>query len=132
MSHLLQASMENPTAQVLHDHIMLLVAQHRLGTKIPDRQKTVRSLRKLIAEQIQATGADQCESLRDIQLQLARLPHGDRDYFDYCLREIGLIFELAGQITKQHQGNPELIRILVDDLPILRPFDYGNDKIANS
>lgn len=49
----------------------------------------------------------------------------DRDYYDYCIAEILLCFEWVQQIKQECSGDLITQKVMLQDLPILRPFDYG-------
>ncbi len=49
----------------------------------------------------------------------------DRDYYDYCIAEILLCFEWVQQIKQECAGDLITQKVMLQDLPILRPFDYG-------
>ncbi|PIR21304.1 MAG: hypothetical protein COV45_00735 [Deltaproteobacteria bacterium CG11_big_fil_rev_8_21_14_0_20_47_16] len=49
----------------------------------------------------------------------------DQDYYDYCIAEILLCFEWVQQIKQECAGDLITQKVMLQDLPILRPFDYG-------
>jgi hypothetical protein len=49
----------------------------------------------------------------------------DQDYYDYCIAEILLCFEWVQQIKQECTGDLITQKVMLQDLPILRPFDYG-------
>lgn len=49
----------------------------------------------------------------------------DKEHRQYCVREILSCFEWASQIKNEVPDDPVTQKILVVDIPILRPFDYG-------
>ena len=52
----------------------------------------------------------------------------DQVHHRYCVSEILACFEWAEQIKEEIPDDPITQKILVVDIPILRPFDYGLGK----
>jgi hypothetical protein len=122
--------------QNLFDAVSLLISQFRQDIAILDRQRTIRHTRALISKVIEdhfSKGSVNLIALREsVETGLARVkktvtPQSPEhsDYISYCLREVTLAFELADQIYTEYHKQPELALTLIQDLPILRPFDYG-------
>lgn len=122
--------------QPLLDTLTLLVTQYRLGAPLLERHQTVKGLRALITRTIQETITQSPPTLQALRLALERglasVEHncaagsdpGLRDHIDHCLREVRLAFELAEQIWTERLHDPITAQILIEDLPILRPFEY--------
>ncbi|MBI2345524.1 MAG: hypothetical protein HYV03_01245 [Deltaproteobacteria bacterium] len=123
-------------ADGLTDAVALLWTQSRMGEGLPQLQETVRDIRARLAQLLHdAVAIATPEALlafrADLRAGLER--HGTtclngaepslKEHFDYCLREILVCLELAGQICAQHPAT-ETRRRLLADLPILRPFEY--------
>ncbi|PIR24913.1 MAG: hypothetical protein COX62_04885 [Deltaproteobacteria bacterium CG_4_10_14_0_2_um_filter_43_8] len=53
-------------------------------------------------------------------------------YVDYVISEILLPFEYAQEIKAEHPDNVKLQRLYAEDIPILRPFHYGEDNEIES
>ncbi|MBI4239260.1 MAG: hypothetical protein HY696_12705 [Deltaproteobacteria bacterium] len=121
----------------LLDTLTLLITQYRLGASMTDRHQTVKGLRSLITKAIQETILQQSSTLQDMRLALERglavVEHncaagtdpGLSDHIDHCLREVRLAFELAEQVWEEHRNDAVTAQMLIEDLPILRPFEYG-------
>lgn len=128
--------MEITQLQKLFDAVALLLSQFRLEIALLDRQRTIRHIRAVISSLIQEFVAHEPN---DLQLLRSQITNGlDRvhaespathpeheEYMTYCLREVTLAFELADQIYTEYKTQPAVALALIQDLPILRPFDYG-------
>lgn len=123
----------------LFDAVTLLLSQFRLEVAVLDRQRTIRHVRTLIASLIHDYLTTRPPDLRELRLKIEeglkriRRTHKaeyeeHQEYIDYCLREVALAFELADQIYVEYRTQPDVACTLIDDLPILRPFDYGSHK----
>lgn len=52
----------------------------------------------------------------------------DHEYHQYYVQAIMTTFEWAHQIKSEIHDDPVTQRVLIIDIPILRPFDYGLKK----
>ncbi len=128
--------------QPLLDATALLITQSRLNTPLEDRQQTLRHLRKLIAQTILDIFQKRIaiDSIRDsLERGLSRVRRDclsgitaeQIDYAEYCLREIRIAFELAVQVMEEYRNDETVAQIMLRDLPIFRPFDYGVQQISD-
>lgn len=132
------------TSDHLCEATALLFTQYRQGTHWKHIHSTVNDLRQLIYEQIvQSVAAPESfaathdvisrriSTIRD-QAAKSTDDFSVRDAIHYSYREILLPFDLADQIIATHEHDPEYLRVLLDDLPILRPFEYRQTFSAKS
>jgi hypothetical protein len=129
--------MNQETLKPLLDAVTLLISQYRLEIAVIERQRTLRSIRILISQLIQDEIDQGRLDMRTLRDGLSKGLDGVRktctsgadaeqtDHMNYCLREVLMAVELADQICQEFHDRPEVARTLVEDLPILRPFDYG-------
>lgn len=129
--------MNKETLQPLLDAVTLLISQYRLEIAVIERQRTLRAIRGLISRIIQDEIDQGQLDLRPLREELSKGLTNIRktamavgapeqnDHMEYCLREVLLAVELADQICQEFREKPAVARTLVEDLPILRPFDYG-------
>ncbi len=128
--------MESLQIQKLFDAVALLLSQFRLDIALLDRQRTIRHIRAVISSIIQEFIAHNPNDLRELRVEIERgldrvrkespITHPEHEeYMGYCLREVNLAFELADQIYTEYKTQPHVAFALIQDLPILRPFDYG-------
>ncbi len=67
-----------------------------------------------------------CAAVADQLLGIGgEIPKEDAHYHRYCVNSLMTSFEWAHQIKTELQDDPVTQRVLVVDIPILRPFDYG-------
>lgn len=114
----------------------LFITQRKLNKPVIELQRTLHEMRMLllsiIAKHFLTIPAEEeplfCRQFAD---QLATVckefpqDDADRDYYDYCISEILLCFEWIQQIKQECAGDLITQKVLMQDLPILRPFDYG-------
>lgn len=129
--------MSTVTLPPLFDSITLFVTQHRLCAPIDERHRTVQQIRHLLTENLRHAAHTEAGSLRNFRQEVEiglrdvekRCRPGSnaeqQDYIDYCVREISMAVEIAHSIASEHHANPAFMEILLDDLPIFRPCDYG-------
>ncbi|OGQ23167.1 MAG: hypothetical protein A3I05_02715 [Deltaproteobacteria bacterium RIFCSPLOWO2_02_FULL_44_10] len=70
-----------------------------------------------------------CATLATLLLERAekcgQSDEDEHEYIDYCIEEVLMSFEYAQEIKSEFRGDPVMQRLLMIDIPILRPFDYG-------
>ena len=70
-----------------------------------------------------------CNALHDQLLgACGEAKDSDHEYHQYCVKAVMTTFEWAHQIKLEIHDDPVTQRILIIDIPILRPFDYGLKK----
>ena len=129
----------SPAVEEITDSLLLLFTQFTRGDAIPQRNVTVRQLRRLVTVLLQGTVEQGVRAVQEVRAEMgialheaakvgrARCQnHTAEEHLAYCLRELQLAFEMAEQIAAEHQQNLEIAKILIHDLPIFRPFDYGD------
>jgi hypothetical protein len=114
----------------------LFLTQRRIGRPVSELQTTVQNMRILIGkiitrhfvslppqEELEFTEI-LTDGLTGICQDLSKGDKSELKYYDYCIAEILLCFEWAQQI-KAEAGDLVTQKIMLQDIPILRPFDYG-------
>ena len=114
----------------------LFLTQRRLGHAVAELHQTIQNIRILLGKMISrhfvslppeeelAFTEVLTEDLTSICEEMPKSDENDLKYFDYCIAEILLCFEWAQQIKAEAQ---DLVtqKIMLQDIPLLRPFDYG-------
>lgn len=120
------------------DALLLLFTQHTRHEPIPQRNQTVRQLRMITTQLLQDAAGHGISAMQELREAMGKELHdmsrigrarcgspAEEEHLAYCLREIQLAFEMAEQIIAEYPTEPEIAKILIHDLPIFRPFDYG-------
>jgi len=63
--------------------------------------------------------------LTDRAWKLPLTTEQDADYIDYFVSEILLAFEWAQEVKAEYSHDPNMKKMVAEDIPVLRPFDYG-------
>lgn len=126
----------------LIDAVALLLTQVRMGEGLGLLQRTVKDIRcrlgKLLHDSVSANSVEHLAAIEKVladrlaecrKLSVHSPSEELNEHIDYCLREIMVCFELARQICAEH-NEVETRQQLLDDIPILRPFDYGLECVA--
>ncbi len=114
----------------------LFITQRKLTKPVTELHQTLHELRMqligIITKNFLTIPAEDeanfCRDLADKLTQVCKeFPQDeqDRDYYDYCIAEILLCFEWVQQIKQECTGDLITQKVMLQDLPILRPFDYG-------
>lgn len=114
----------------------LFITQRKLNKPVVELHQTLHELRMQLIGIITRNfltipSEDEANFCRLLADQLARIckefpqDEQDRDYYDYCIAEILLCFEWVQQIKQECAGDLITQKVMLQDLPILRPFDYG-------
>lgn len=114
----------------------LFITQRKLNKPVIELHQTLHELRMqligIITKNFLTIPAEHepqfCRAFADELTHICReFPQDeqDRDYYDYCIAEILLCFEWVQQIKQECSGDLITQKVLLQDLPILRPFDYG-------
>lgn len=114
----------------------LFVTQRKLNKPVIELHQTLHELRMQLINIISKNfltipAEDEPKFCRNLADELAKIckefpqDEQDRDYYDYCIAEILLCFEWVQQIKQECAGDLITQKVMLQDLPILRPFDYG-------
>jgi hypothetical protein len=114
----------------------LFITQRKLNKPVTELHQTLHELRMqligIITKNFLTIPADdEAQFCRFFADELAKVckefpqTEADNDYYDYCIAEILLCFEWVQQIKQECTGDLITQKVLLQDLPILRPFDYG-------
>lgn len=114
----------------------LFITQRKLNKPVTELHQTLHEMRmqliNIISKNFLTIPADDeanfCRHLADELATVCKefpQEEQDRDYYDYCIAEILLCFEWVQQIKQECTGDLITQKVMLQDLPILRPFDYG-------
>ena len=113
------------------------MAQRELGKQIEILAESVRDMRIILGRLMMDhfMGLDEEESerfakalaemLADSCAQIEAKDETDEEYCRYCIEEMLTPFEYAREIKREFADDAVMQKMLVLDIPILRPFDYG-------
>ena len=113
------------------------LVERSLGRPVEALAEAVRDMRIIVGRLLLAhfirmeeeQEADFCARLATMLAErCTRLPSeqkGDREYYDYVIGEILAAFEWAQEIKGEYPDDEEIQLLLMQDIPVLRPFDYG-------
>jgi len=113
------------------------MAQRELGKQIETLADSVRDMRIILGRLMMDhfMGLDEnegeqftkalAEMLADSCGQLEAKDESDEEYHRYCIEEMLTPFEYAREIKREFSDDAVMQKMLVLDIPILRPFDYG-------
>lgn len=90
--------------------VQRLLTDHFLKLSAEDESRFCSALATMLAERT---------------TKLPSVSEEDRNYFDYLISEILTCFEWAQEIKSEFPDDPTTQKILLVDIPLLRPFDYG-------
>lgn len=131
-------SNEHSPQEVLrfHETFELFITQRKLSKPVTELHQTLHEMRMQLINIITrnfltippSDEANFCRAFADsLACVCKEFPQteDDKDYYDYCIAEILLCFEWVQQIKQECTGDLITQKVLLQDLPILRPFDYG-------
>lgn len=114
--YLTQRQLQKPIAvlgEAIHDIriiIQRLLTEYFLKLSAEEESKFCSTIASMLAERC---------------TRLPQVSDDDKKYFDYLIGEILTCFEWAQEIKAEFPDDLDTQKILLVDIPLLRPFDYG-------